>query len=254
MIKLCNIDSGYGKKHILNGINLTLETSRLISVIGPNGSGKSTLLKTAAGIIKPFSGEIYIDGDPLSDISQTESAQKTAYLSQGKSVPDMTVSELVLLGRFPHLRFPKRYTTNDYKTAQSAILRMNLENHADKKLSSLSGGMRQNAYIAMALAQDTDHILLDEPTTYLDIAHQISLMNLLRTLRNESKCIVTVMHDLPLAFSFSDEIVLINNGKIVIKGTPEDVAESGAIKEIFGIGLVKSDYNEYRYIIKNQLK
>lgn len=176
MIELKDISAGYGRDIVLHGINLNIPQGRLISVIGPNGSGKSTLLKTAAGLLCAAKGEVVLQGRSLIGLSRSEIARHIAYLAQGKSVPDMTVEQLVLHGRFPHLRYPRKYSPKDRSIASDALCRMGMEALADRPMFSLSGGMRQNAYIAMVLAQDTDYILLDEPTTYLDISRQLELI------------------------------------------------------------------------------
>lgn len=249
MIELKNIFVNYGKAKVLNELTLSIEKGKLISVIGINGSGKSTLLKAITGIVPLASGEITVDNLKTSEISRRELARKVAYLPQGKSVPDMTVGQMVLHGRFPHLSYPRRYSENDKRIAAEALEQAGISHLSDKPLSALSGGMRQNAYIAMALAQDADYILLDEPTSYLDIAHQLSLMKTLRSLADSGKGIITVMHDLPLAFGFSDEIAVVDKGKIAAFDSPENVCESGIIKKIFGVEL-KYDYEE-KYFFYN---
>lgn len=247
MLELKNIRAGYGKRQILNGASLTVPRGKLVTVIGPNGSGKSTLFKSAAGIIPTLSGEVLIDGAKAVDLSRSETAKKIAYLAQGKSVPDMTVFQLVLHGRFPYLSYPRRYTEKDKKLAIAALKKTGLTERAESPLSSLSGGMRQNAYIAMALTQDTDYILLDEPTTYLDISHQLSLMKNLRELAHGGKGVAAVLHDLPLAFTFSDIIAVLDKGEITACGEPRKICESGIISEVFGTKLNYSDTEKCYY-------
>ena len=247
MIEIKNITTGYGKQTVLEDIGVSIEKGRLTSIIGVNGSGKSTFLKAILGILPLRNGSISIDGAELSSLKRNEIAQRVAYLSQGKSTPDMTVEQMVLHGRFPYLSYPRRYTENDRKIAFSAMERVGICELAGKPLHTLSGGMRQNAYIAMALAQDTDYILLDEPTTYLDIAHQLELMHILRALADSGKGIVTVMHDLPLAFDFSDEIVLMANKTSLIKAPPAEMCKSPVIQELFGVQIKKMAEEERYY-------
>lgn len=248
MIELKHIISGYRTKAVLNDLSVSFPTGGLISVIGKNGSGKSTLLKTIVGIVSVLSGEIIIDGKEASEHSRRDIAKKIAYLAQGKSVPDMTAEQMVLHGRFPHLSYPRRYSSSDREIARNALKKMGIEDVADRSLSSLSGGIRQKAYIAMALAQDADYILLDEPTTYLDISSQVELMKTLRLLADNGKGIVAVMHDLPLSFGFSDSIAVVREGKIALCDTPINVCRSGIIEEIFGIALnYFADENSYHY-------
>lgn len=235
MIELKKVTAGYPSKIVLSEISLSVPKGTLISVIGKNGSGKSTLLKTVIGIINAKSGEMLVDGE--SELSHQSMAKKVSYLAQGKSVSDMTVEQLVLHGRFPHLSYPRRYSKKDREISSAALRQMGIADIAGTPLSALSGGMRQKAYIAMALAQDTDYILLDEPTTYLDISNQVELMKILRSLADRGKGIVAVMHDLPLAFGFSDRIAVIKDAKIAAFDTPQKICDSGIVQEVFGIDL-----------------
>ena len=241
MIELYRISAGYGRKNVLKNVSAAFEKGKLTVIIGVNGCGKSTLLKTMLGIVPTSRGDITIDGTPLREMSHNDIARRIAYLSQGKSTPEMTVEQLVLHGRFPHLSYPRRYAKRDYEIAVEAMEQVGIAQYANKPLHTLSGGMRQNAYIAMTLAQKTDYVFLDEPTTYLDIAHQLELMDMLRKLADGGKGVVTVMHDLPLAFTFSDRILLINEGEVVCDGLPEKVCEENAVKQIFGIALNRSE-------------
>lgn len=248
MIELSHISTGYGIKIILNDVSVAFEKGKLTSIIGANGGGKSTLLKTILGILPSKSGNITIDGARLKEMSRNDIARRIAYLSQEKNTPDMTVEQLVLHGRFPHLSYPRRYTDQDRVIAVGVMEQMGIVEYAHKPLYSLSGGMKQNSYIAMALAQETDYILLDEPTTYLDIAHQLELMKILRSLADSGKGIVAVMHDLPMAFTFSDKIILINDGRIVDDERPEKIYERNVIDKVFGIALDRSkDGRSYSY-------
>jgi iron complex transport system ATP-binding protein len=248
VIELSHISTGYGIKIILNDVSVAFEKGKLTSIIGANGCGKSTLLKTILGILPSKSGNITIDGTRLKEMSRNDIARRIAYLSQEKNTPDMTVEQLVLHGRFPHLSYPRRYTDQDRVIAVGVMEQMGIVEYAHKPLYSLSGGMKQNSYIAMALAQETDYILLDEPTTYLDIAHQLELMKILRSLADSGKGIVAVMHDLPMAFTFSDKIILINDGRIVDDERPEKIYERNIIDKVFGIALDRSkDGRSYSY-------
>ena len=248
MIELSHISTGYGIKIILHDVSVAFEKGKLTSIIGANGCGKSTLLKTILGILPSKSGNVTIDGTRLKEMSRNDIARRIAYLSQEKNTPDMTVEQLVLHGRFPHLSYPRRYTDKDRVIAVGVMEQMEIVEYAHKPLYSLSGGMKQNSYIAMALAQETDYILLDEPTTYLDIAHQLELMKILRSLADSGKGIVAVMHDLPMAFTFSDKIILINDGRIVDDERPEKIYERNVIDKVFGIALDRSkDGRSYSY-------
>lgn len=253
MIEIKDLSFGYGKNHILKNFSACFEKGKLTSVIGTNGSGKSTLLKTIIGILTPNSGDIFVDGTSLSSLKCQDIAKRISYLAQGKNTPDMTAFQMVLHGRFPHLNYPRRYSQKDRDIAYDAINRMGITDYADKSMASLSGGMRQNVYIAMALAQDTDYILLDEPTTYLDISHQLHLMKTLKSLAADGKGIITVMHDLPMAFNFSDRIAVVSGGKAAVCDFPENVYEKGIINDIFGIDLNYSPEEKNYYYGYNHL-
>ena len=247
MLELNRISAGYGKQTVLNDVSAFFEKGKLTSIIGVNGCGKSTLLKAILGILPLSGGEITVDGENLLTMSRNEIAKKIAYLSQGKNTPDMTVMQMVLHGRFPYLSYPRKYTSRDREIAYSAMEQVGIADFAEKPLFMLSGGMRQNAYIAMALAQDTDYILLDEPTTYLDVAHQLELMRLLKQLSDNGKGIVTVMHDLPLAFDFSDTLTVMNNGGIIACGTPSELCNLPIIEDIFGVKIKQMQDDKYSY-------
>lgn len=247
MLEVKNISVGYGRNTVLDGVTVSFEKGKLTSIIGVNGCGKSTLLKAILGILPLSGGTVVIDGNDLQSMSRNETAKKVAYLAQSKNTPDMTVEQMVLHGRFPYLSYPRRYREADREMAKKAMDAVGISHLANKPLYELSGGMRQTAYIAMALAQDTDYILLDEPTTYLDIAHRLDLMRLLRGLANSGKGIVTVMHDLLLAFDFSDMLTAINNGRIAIQATPNEVGGSHMIEDIFDVKLMQTQENGYFY-------
>ena len=250
MLELKKVTSGCGKSPFLKDISVSFEKGRFTSVIGPNGSGKSTLLKTAVGIVTPDSGELFADGESLTKMKHKETARIIAYLSQGKGTPDMTVEQLVLHGRFPHLGYPRRYTENDRRAALDAMEKTGVADYADRSLSSLSGGMRQNVYIAMALAQGTDYILLDEPTTYLDIGQQLKLADSVRQLAVSGKTVLLVLHDILLALKISDRIAVMENGIISQTGTPDEILASDILRKIYGVGvktLETPDGTEYYY-------
>ena len=159
----------------------------------------------------------------------------------------MTVMQMVLHGRFPYLSYPRHYTDSDRQKATRAMETVGIGHLAHWPLHALSGGMRQNAYIAMALAQDTDYIFLDEPTTYLDVAHQLDTMRILRRLADEGRGIVTVMHDLPLAFNFSHEIAVMKKASIAVVAPPRDISTSDVIREIFGVQVMRLEDGTFYY-------
>ena len=247
MLELRNVCAHYGSEEILHGISASFRAGQLTSIVGPNGSGKSTLLKTMLGLVPASGGEIRLDGAALESLGRPAIARRVAYLAQGKGSADMTVGQLVLHGRFPHLRYPRIYREADRRMAAAAMEKMGLTALADKPLSTLSGGMRQKAYIAMALAQETQYILLDEPATYLDITHQLELMRLLRALADSGRGIVAVMHDLPLALSFSDSVAVLAEGELRTMALPEELCASGVLEKVFGVAVGKSAEGGYSY-------
>lgn len=252
MIELQTVSAGYGRQTVLKNVSARFEKGTLTSVIGINGCGKSTLLKTILGIVPAKSGCISLDDRPLGEMNRNQIARQIAYLSQGRSAPDMTVEQLVLHGRFPYLQYPRQYSREDRRIARAAMEKIGIEEYGDRPMHTLSGGMRQAVYIAMALTQDTDNILLDEPTTYLDVGHQLAVMRLLRSLADSGKSVITVTHDLPAAFAFSHRILLLEDGQVAEADTPRRICEGDTLHRIFGVSLVYSPqektYN-YRYDI-----
>ena len=251
MIEFRHVSAGHGKTAILRDISASFKKGELTGIIGINGCGKTTLLRTTLGFLPLLEGEILLDGEPVQHMRPNTIARKAAYLPQGRSTPDMTVEQLVLHGRFPHLHYPRQYTKHDREIALSAMQQTGIAEFAGCPLHSLSGGMRQNAYIAMALAQGADYILLDEPTTYLDISHQLELMNTLRTLARAGKGVITVLHDLPMAMNFSDRLLLLSGGRLAADDTPQNVHAQGLIEQAFDVKLVYSS-GEAAYHYKYQ--
>lgn len=248
MLRTENLTAGYGDKEVLHNIEFEVPKGKLTCILGPNGCGKSTLVKTAAGLIRPIKGSVTLDGADVFKMTRQEVAKKTAYLAQGKNTPDMTVFKLVLHGRFPHLCYPRIYKEKDKRVAKDAMRELGIDKLSEEKMSSLSGGMRQSAYIAMAVAQSTEYILLDEPTTYLDIKNRIKLMHMMKKLAENGKGVAAVLHDVNLALEFADLIFLMEDGKTVCYGTPDEVFSSGAVGRVFGVKLyrTRTDYG-YAY-------
>jgi len=237
MIELNRLSAGYSGRDILQNINLTLKDGCVTILLGPNGCGKSTLLRTACGLLPKHGGEILLDGIPLEEHTPRQTAQKVAYLPQSRSVPDITARRMVLHGRFPYLSYPRRYRPEDYAAADRALAQMDALDIADCSVTQLSGGQRQKVYLAMALAQQTGTILMDEPTTYLDIRHQMEVMRLARKLAEQGKAVVLVLHDLCLALETADELVVMSEGTVQQTGTPEEIYASGVLERIMGVAL-----------------
>ena len=180
MIKLHNITAGYNRVEIIKNINMDFEEGSITSIIGKNGCGKTTLLRTASNLLKPFRGEITIGGQDISRIPNKELAKKVSFLPQLRTVPNITVHNLVMHGRYPYLGFSRTPQKRDKEIVKKAIEHMELDNLINKNVHELSGGQRQKVYLAMILAQDTDIIFLDEPTTYLDINHQLEILEVIK--------------------------------------------------------------------------
>lgn len=237
MLQIDNLCASYGKKEIIHNISLDLKNGTVTNLLGPNGCGKSTLLKSVEGILPKVTGKILIDGENVKTMKKNIRSQKLAYLSQGRSVPDITASALVLHGRFPYLNYPRKYGKSDIEKARLAMEKMGIEEYADKNMRTLSGGMRQKVYIAMALAQEAGTIMLDEPAVYLDIKEQVKLDRIIKKLATEGKTVLSVSHDIIDSLKISDYIAVMKDGCIKFYGTPAQVLESGIIKDVFGIDI-----------------
>lgn len=232
-----NLTIAYNKKIIINNLEIVIPERKITSIIGPNGCGKSTLLKAIGRILKPERGSVYLDGIDIYTLNTKEVAKKMSILPQSPKAPSgITVGELVSYGRFPHQHGLKKLTVEDKKIIQWAMDITKLSEYEVTLVDNLSGGQRQRVWIAMALAQQTDIILLDEPTTYLDLAYQLEILELLYSLNNEQGCtIAMVLHDLNLASRFSDYIIAMRSGKIIEYGTPDEVICEDVLKKTFNI-------------------
>lgn len=235
MIELKNLSAGYDDKVILKDISVSFVPGQLTVLLGPNGSGKSTLMRTAAGIQDKLSGEVLADGVNTDELSPRLLAQKITYMAQSRPTPNISAFRMVLHGRFPYLSYPRKYRPEDYAIARKAMERADIYREADRFLPGLSGGQRQKVYLAMALCQDTETIFMDEPTTYLDVGHQLDVMDMARSLAAEGKAVVLVLHDLSHAMRYADRVLLMDSGSLVADGTPEEVFASRQIDRVFQI-------------------
>lgn len=236
MLEVHDLSAGYGKKTVISQIHAAFSPGTVTAILGPNGCGKSTLLKALCGILPPR-GDILLDGQSLPDLSQQQRARLVSYLAQSRSVPDITVQRLVLHGRFPYLTFPRHYRREDWAAAQTAMEQMGIGALADTPLPRLSGGQRQKAYIAMALAQNTPVVLLDEPTNFLDISTQLQTMEQARLLAKDGKTVILVLHDISLAMANAQQILVMDRGNMVSSGTPEEIFSTGILEQVFSIKL-----------------
>lgn len=236
-IETKNLDIAYEDTLIVKELNMQIPKGKITSIIGANGCGKSTILKAVGRILKPKNGLVHLSGQDISKLSTKEIAKKMAILPQNPTAPSgLTVSELVAYGRFPHQKGFGNLTKEDKKIVKWALDATKLSEFERREVDTLSGGQRQRVWIAMALAQQTDLILLDEPTTYLDLAHQLEVLKLLYELNRNQKCtIVMVLHDLNLAGRFSDYIIAIQKGDIIKYGPPEEVMTPEVLRKTFNI-------------------
>ena len=251
MIELRSLRAGYRSGEVVMGVSLRFEPGRVTVLCGPNGCGKSTLLKAALGMAERSGGEVYIDGDELSTLTRREVAQRAAYMPQERPVPSISVRRMALHGRFPYLGWPRRYTREDYAAAERALARADAAELADKPLPELSGGERQRAYLAMALSQETASVLMDEPTAFLDAAHQLAVMDTAASLAREGRAVVLVLHDLCLALRRADSIAVMDSGAVTAWGGADDVFASGALERAFKVKIrrvMTPDGWQYYYV------
>ncbi|OXM85072.1 ABC transporter ATP-binding protein [Paenibacillus rigui] len=231
------LDIAYGERSIVNQLNIRIPSGKITALVGANGSGKSTILKAMARIMKPKSGSVFLDGKSIHQQSTKEVAKQLAILPQNPTAPEgLTVSELVAYGRFPHQKGFGSLTKEDKAVISEAMEMTGVMEFHDRPVDQLSGGQRQRAWIAMALAQGTDILFLDEPTTFLDMAHQLEVLQLLQKLNEEQqRTIVMVVHDLNHASRYAQHMVAIQRGRVVSSGSPAEVMTQQILGEVFGI-------------------
>lgn len=237
MIEVRNLSAGYGGSPVLEGVSLEVRPGEVLAVVGPNGSGKTTLLKAALGLIPAMDGQILYDGLDIRQCGRRQIARQAAYLTQSRNTPSITALRMVLHGRFPYLSYPRRYGREDYAIARRAMDRTGSRPHEDVNVQALSGGQRQGVYLAMTLAQDTETVFLDEPTTYLDVNRQLQTMETARALARRGKAVALVLHDLPLALRGADRMAVMEEGTLLRWDRPEAVYASGVLDRVFGVAL-----------------
>ena len=232
-----NLTAGYEKATIFQDLNVSIPNGKVTTIIGPNGCGKSTLLKTIGRILKKEHGDIYLQEQNMQSMSTKEIAQKLAILSQSPSAPfQLKVEELISYGRYPHRKNVNRLSKKDQEMIEWAMEVTQTTEFRNRELAQLSGGQRQRVWLAMALAQETDILLLDEPTTYLDMAHQLEVLHIVRDLNEKHGCtIVMVLHDINHAARFSHELIAMRSGEIIQCGSPLEIITPSVLKEVFQI-------------------
>ena len=238
-ISAASIQVAYDQKVIIDGLDCQLAEGKITTIIGSNGCGKSTLLKAFTRILPTKAGSITLDGQSIALLPTKEVAQKIALLPQTMEATDgITVYDLVSYGRFPHQTGLGRLSTEDREKICWAMEATQVSEFSDWQVDDLSGGQRQRVWIAMALAQDTETIFLDEPTTYLDIRYQIEILQLVKKLNQEfGITIIMVLHDINQAIAYSDNVIGMKDGKVLVEGDPEEVITEESIRELYGIEL-----------------
>ncbi len=250
MLEIRDLSAGYGHRHVLEQISLKASEGEVVGVIGPNGSGKTTLLKTITKVLEPISGTVLIDGTNIDKMQSTQIAKKVAVVSQVISINfEFTVEDIVLMGRTPYIKGSE--TVEDINIVRDAMEKTNTLFLKDRLITQLSGGELQRVIIARAFAQNPKILLLDEPTSHLDITNQIDILNLVKHASRKGMVVVAVMHDLNLAAYYCDKICLLRDGKLISVGTPDQVLTPSNIERAFNIAVevIPNDITNSLYVI-----
>lgn len=230
----------YEDRTVVHGLDLAVPDGEVTVIVGPNACGKSTTLRALGRLLKPRSGAVLLDGEALAKLPTKRIAQQIGLLPQTPVAPEaITVADLVARGRQPHQHWWQQWSDADERAVVEAMERTDVAELAERSVDELSGGQRQRVWIAMALAQETELLLLDEPTTYLDISHQVEVLDLVRQLNHDrGRTVVVVLHDLNQAARYADHLVVMKDGRIVAEGPPSDVVTADLVREVFGLECV----------------
>ncbi|HLV73069.1 MAG TPA: ABC transporter ATP-binding protein [Vulgatibacteraceae bacterium] len=230
---------GYGDRVVSAGLSVDIPDRAFTAVVGANACGKSTLLRSFARLLPPAQGRVTFDGRDVRDYRPKSIARQVGFLPQGLVPPDnIAVRQLVARGRYPHQTLLSAWSRDDERAVAAAMAAAGVADLAERPVESLSGGQRQRVWIAMILAQETPYLLLDEPTTFLDITHQYQLLALLARLRDEGRTIVAVLHDINQACRFADHLIAMRSGRVVAAGPPAEIVDTALIKEVFDLSCV----------------
>ena len=251
MIEIKNASFSYGRMPVIREIGTGFARGELCAIVGPNGCGKTTLLRMIGNLLKPDDGRIFLDGKPYEEYGRKDFARHVASMPQIRPIPQMTVEELITNGRYPHLKFSRKLSENDENAVRTAMRLADVERFASQYLNELSGGERQRAYMALLMAQETNYVLLDEPTTYLDISAQFSVMHILRQMRDSGKCVIAVLHDLSMAMEFCDWIMVMHAGTVAADGSVDELASSDIWERVFGVRCIAAAVEDaFKYIFQ----
>lgn len=239
-----NLSAGYGRRPVVEDFSCAFRPGEITVLLGRNGCGKSTVLRALGGLLPPLAGRVLLDGREIGAYRPARRAQLLAALPQGRDVPDITAGRLVLHGRFPYLAYPRRYGPAEQARAEEALRRVGIPELADQPLKRLSGGQRQKVYLALLLCQDSPVMLLDEPTTYLDIGCQLETWQLCRELAAQGRTVVAVSHDIGQSLRYGHRVLLVEGGRLLLDACPGEAAASGALERAFGVRVRRVD-NDY---------
>ncbi|MER5301180.1 ABC transporter ATP-binding protein [Streptomyces lasiicapitis] len=227
---------GYGARTVIDDLDVTIPPGVITTIIGPNGCGKSTLLRTLTRLLRPTKGTVVLDGEDIVKLKTKDVAKKLGLLPQAPVAPEgLTVADLVARGRHPHQSWLRQWSSDDADVVERALAMTGVSDLADRPVDALSGGQRQRVWISMTLAQGTDLLLLDEPTTYLDLAHAVDVLDLVDDLHESGCTVVMVLHDLNLATRYSDNLIVMAEGSVLAQGHPRDVITAELLHEAFGL-------------------